>query len=272
MDVARAKSIVILLLIAFNVFLLANNLIHRDSQSVSKEVLENTETILEQRGVKLECDIPSTPGGASRLVYITGGLDRDSIAENLLGEEYEISADGYIFSHDGKRIVFEDQNRFTYTDDELLTSKGSISEKEAGEAALRFMKEKGLLGGKYVPDDAIKNSDGSWTFDYIETFSGSFLYDNSFSITISQNYVSRLIYHKQQIKGFSSESIERAQAYQALLSRFKDETDIIITSIDSGYKLDESAMEEMESVELLPVWRVKLKGISEPVYIGSHDS
>lgn len=272
MDVSKAKSIVIILLIAFNIFLLVNNLNYHDSRSVSREMLENAKTVLEQRGVTLECEIPASAGDAFRLVYITGGLDRNGIAAKLLGEKYEISDEGNILSKGTKKLEFPYDNTFIYTDSASAPSKGHTGEKEAGEAAMQFMKEKGLLGGKYILDSAVKNKDDSWDLEYIETYNGSLLYDNTFKITIKGGFVSRLAYMKQQIKGFSSDSIERPQAYQALLSRFKSRTDVVITGIDSGYKLDRSAMEEIESLELLPVWRVKIKGVSEPVYISSHDS
>jgi hypothetical protein len=144
--------------------------------------------------------------------------------------------------------------------------------KEAEEAAMKFMKEKGLLDGKYVQDQAVKNGDGSWTLDYIEAYGGSLLYDNCFSVTVNREAVSRLDYRKRRFKGFSNENIEQFEAYQALLAYFKEGNGIVITSIDSGYKLEEPSMKEAESVELLPVWRVKIKGMSEPVYISSHDS
>lgn len=271
MDVAKAKTVVIIMLIAFNLFLLANNLMYYDSQTVSKDMLENTVTILKQRGVTLECEIPSSAGEGYRLVYIAGELDRDSIAMKLLGKGYETSADGNVMFHDGKRLEFDGDTRFTYTD-KASVQIDNVSEKEAREAALSFMKNKGLLNGRYVPDETAQNNDGGWVFDYIESYNGSLLYDNCFTVRVKGKTVAALVYQKQQIKGFSSNGIERIEAYQALLSRFKEGSDAVITSIDSGYKLDESRMDEMESVELLPVWRVKIKGEPDPIYIRSHDS
>jgi len=53
MDVARAKSIIIIMLIAFNLLLLVNNLSHAGGKGVPKETIRNTEAILKQRGVIL---------------------------------------------------------------------------------------------------------------------------------------------------------------------------------------------------------------------------
>ena len=271
MDVSKAKNVVVVLLVAFNIFLLVNNFIFHNSQSVSRETLENTGIILAQRGVVLECEIPSEPGGNNRFVYIKSELDREAVAGKLLGENYEVTGDGSQFYDSNGKIVFSDMDRFVYTAVTTALTQGPVGLKEAEEAALRFMKEKVLLDGKYVLDQATENDDGSWTLDYIETYSDTLLFDNCFSITVSGGTVSRLEYQKHQFKGFSNESIEQFEAYQALLAYFREDNDIVITSIDSGYKLEEPSMEEVESVELLPVWRVKIKGRTEPIYVSSHD-
>jgi hypothetical protein len=272
MDVSKAKNVVIILLLAFNIFLLVNTFIVRGSQGVSRETLENTKIILAKRGVSLECEIPSKPVGSSRLVYIKSELNREEIAGKLLGNDYDVSGDGSQFYNDGGKLEFFGPDRFTYTAGTADMTTEPISMMDADEAAMKFMKGKGLLDGKYEQDQAAQNGDGSWTIDYIEVFGGSLLYDNYFSVTVTGGVVSRLEFRKHRFEGFSSESIEQFAAYQALLSYFKEENDIVITSIDSGYKLEESAMEDVESIELLPVWRVKIKSMSEPVYIRPHDA
>lgn len=272
MDVSKAKNVVIVLLLAFNIFLLVNTLIVRGSHSVSRETLENTKIILAQRGVSLECDIPSKPVGSSRLVYIKSELNREEITGKLLGKDYEASGDGSQFYNDGGKLEFPGPDRFIYTAGSADRTAETISIMDADETAMKFIKEKGLLDGKYEQDLAVQNSDGSWSINYVEEFGGSLLYDNYFSVTITGRTVSRLEFRKHRFEGFSNESIEQFEAYQALLAYFKEENDIVITSIDSGYKLEEPEMEDVESVELLPVWRVKIKGMSEPAYISSHDT
>ncbi|NLH97236.1 MAG: hypothetical protein GX477_07855 [Clostridiaceae bacterium] len=290
MDTSRAKNVIIALLLAFNVFLFVNTLIFRSSQAANRDTLENTRLILEQRGVVLECDIPSKPGGGNRLVYIKSELDRENIAHRLLGAEYEVQGsevpgdgsspgDGVLFVNSAGMIEFTGADGFIYTagtaEYSALTAdevRSDVGEKEAEETAMKFMKEKGLLSGKYVLDRAVRNDDGTWVMDYIETYGGSLLFDNYFSVTVSGGRVIRLEYQRHQFRGLSGESTEQFEAYQALLAYFKEGSNIVITSIDSGYKLEEPSMKEVESVELLPVWRVKIEGMPEPVYISPHDT
>ena len=142
MDVSKAKNVVVVLLVAFNIFLLVNNFIFHNSQSVSRETLENTRIILAQRGVVLECEIPSEPGGNNRFVYIKSELDREAVAGKLLGENYEVTGDGSQFYDSNGKIVFSDMDRFVYTAVTTALTQGPVGMKEAEEAALRFMKEK----------------------------------------------------------------------------------------------------------------------------------
>jgi regulatory protein YycI of two-component signal transduction system YycFG len=272
MDVSRAKTVIIVLLILLNVFLLANNLIFNDSHTVSRETLANAGLILEQRGIKLECDIPVNAGYSHRLEYEKGGLDRESIAARLLNENYEVKGDSVYFNSSGE-VVFSGETRFVYNGIKIVSVKKSdIDKSKATEAVYRFMEDNGLIDGKYVLDKFEKKDDGSSVLYYIEKYENQLLFDNYFIVELSSNGVTRLEHQKYRIKGFSAENIEQPEAYQTLLSYFKNENDIVITGIDNGYKLmDEVSDDTSAVIEPLPVWRVMIKGETEPIYIDPHD-
>lgn len=289
MDVAKAKNVVIALLVAFNIFLLVNNLTFVKGQGVQKETIRNTEVVLEMRGVTLECDIPTKPGGLHRLEYINDKLDRQALAEVLLGSEYEetgqeaINVQGaaavqaYEFMSGSRRLRFISDTEFVYTDDMTETQTQSVavdlgSDDRVKKAAQQFLESAGLMQGKYVVDRLVRNEDGSAQIDFIETYDGFLVFDNYCSVTLDKMGVRRLEYGKVHVNGFSHQSIERFDAYQALLSHFKADSNLTITAIDSGYKLPDSSMDGVETVEMLPVWRVKIKGSSRPEYIYPYDS
>lgn len=272
MDVSKAKNIIIILLAAFNIFLLVNNLIFTNAQSVSRETLENAEAILEQRGITLECDIPVKAGDTHRLEYDDKeGLDRDAIAAALLGGKYEVKDDTVYFGSE-KEISFSSGTKFIYRDNKVAPGvSNDFNENKASEAAYKFMKEKGLISGKYVLDRYEKNG-GSLVLYYIEKHEDRLLFDNYFIIELNAHGVMRLEYQKFKLKGFSAEIIDQPEAYQTLLSYFRKDRDITITSIDIGYKLmDEASEEAPVSKDPLPVWRVMIKGEPEPIYITPHD-
>ncbi len=271
MDVSKAKTVILILLIAFNAFLLANNLINNNAQGVSRETLENAEMILEQRGVTLECGIPVAAGGNHRLEYTIGGLDKASIVVRLLGEQYIVTDDS-VYINNTKRVSFSEETGFVYTDSEPGSALRISEEAKTKEDVRRFMEDKGLLGGKYVFDKSRKNDDGSYVFYYIEKFEDQLLFDNFFIITLTDKGITRLEYSKYQIKEFSAESIEQTEVYQTLLAYFKEGSNVVITNIESGYKLtDRTSMDGAKSIEPLPVWRIMIKGEQEPIYISSYD-
>lgn len=303
MDVAKAKNVVIALLIAFNIFLLVNNLTFVKGQGVRKETIQNAEMILKQRGVTLETDIPTTPGGLHRLEYSYSKLDRQALAQTLLGEGYIVtgqeltnvqgvaSVQDFEFENGERKLQFISDTEFIYTDDRPTAVFDMGSEEKIRKAAQQFLEEAGLLEGKYVVDSLTRSQDesggqagdnvrdsgdeqvagggrgGSTTVVFIESFEGFPVFDNYASVTLDQNGVRRLEYGKVHVNGFTQDSIERFDAYQALLARFKMGSNLVITAIDSGYKLEDSSMSGVESVEMLPVWRVRIKDQSEPEYL-----
>lgn len=303
MDVAKAKNVVIALLIAFNIFLLVNNLTFVKGQGVRKETIQNAEMILKQRGVTLETDIPTTPGGLHRLEYSYSKLDRQALAQTLLGEGYIVtgqeltnvqgvaSVQDFEFENGERKLQFISDTEFIYTDDRPTSVFDIGSEEKIRKAAQQFLEEAGLLEGKYVVDSLTRSQDesggqvgdnvrdsgdeqvagggrgGSMTVVFIESFEGFPVFDNYASVTLDQNGVRRLEYGKVHVNGFTQDSIERFDAYQALLARFKMGSNLVITAIDSGYKLEDSSMNGVESVEMLPVWRVRIKDQSEPEYL-----
>lgn len=265
MDVSKAKNVIIVLLTAFNLFLLANNLVFTGAGSVSRETLENAGLILAHRGITLECDIPVKAGETHRLEYDKGALDREDIASGLLGNGYEVR-DGSVYFTTDKELIFLGENGFIYTDHGNMPEKlKDFTENRGTEAAYKFMKDRGLINGKYVLDRS-EQKDGSLVLYYIEEYEERMLYDNYFIIELSGGGVRRIEYQKFKLKGFFAEIIDQPEAYQTLLSYFRRDNDITITNIDRGYKL----MDET-SGEPLPVWRVMIKGEAAPIYITPHD-
>ncbi len=273
MDLARAKSVIIALLVAFNLFLLFNNLIYFRGQGVQKETIKNTEVILKARGVTLECPIPSASKGTHRLKYGNGKLDRSAIALNLLGGLNRANDDWNGFEYAGKKLVFSSDTEFVFTDDNPASEIDVGAEAVVKKAAQEYLKNKGLLNGRYVVDELKRGQNGSVVVSFIEVYDGFLIYDNYSKITLNSKGVAQLEYRKLQIIGFSAGKVEDlAAAYQVLLAHFKEGSEQVITRIDNGYKYtDEYSIDGMESAELLPVWRIKIKADPVPLYLGALD-
>jgi|LSQX01.3.fsa_nt_gb regulatory protein YycI of two-component signal transduction system YycFG len=273
MDGAKAKNVVIVLLLAFNIFLLFINLTFVRGEGIRKETIENTEAILSQRGVTLECSIPTTSNALNRLEYTIEKLDRNSIAMRLLGGQFEVSNQGDEFFHESKKLRFISDTQYEFTDSQPGSNVDLTSDERARRAAQSFLKDSGTLdGGKYIEDGLTRNQDGSVTVAFVESYEGYLIFDNYCIVTLDQKGVRQLLRGRLQVKGFTVKSGERFEAYQALLARFKMGSSVVITAIDSGYKLEEAMTDGVESVEMLPAWRVTVKGKSEPLYLYPHIS
>ena len=109
---------------------------------------------------------------------------------------------------------------------------------------------------------------------FVENYDGFLVYDNYCMVTITSEGITKLEYGKRQINGFTTVKIEdMADAYQVLLANFKEGSDQVITDIDIGYKYQgDQIMDNIQYAELLPVWRIKIKGASEPLYLSTSDA
>ena len=278
MDLAKAKSVIIIILVAFNVFLLFNNLTVSREQGVRKETIENAEKILKARGVTLEKGIPPALKEAHWLVYGNEKLDRPSIGRAFFADNYHASGDITDYAYQDKKLVFSSDTSFVYTDGSPevkveADSGGNVKSDEAQKTARKYLNDHKLLSGRYVIDDIRREADGSMVVTFMEEYDDFLVYDNYCSVTVTTAGVTRLEYSKLQILGFSKKIDDLADAYQVLLANYKDGSSLVITDMDVGYRFtQEHSIEGMESTELLPIWRVRIKGTAKPVYLGLLDA
>lgn len=294
MDLPKAKVIIIVMLIAFNIFLLANNLTSFQGQGIQKETIENTRTILAGRGVTLECSIPRTSKAAYRLEFGSGRIDRQEIVRKLFGREFSSSelSDGQqianslsansqnangrnansqtaSFEYDGKKIEFLSGTQFVFTDNNPDYTVNTGDDDEISRAALKYLKEKKLPDGKYVFDELKREPDGKVVATFIQEYEGLLVYDNYYAVTMTNKGIIGLECGKLQIKGFSPGRVQDlAVAYQVLLANYMEGSGKVITGIDAGYKCAKGEFtQDMQSLELLPVWRIRIKDAAEPDYL-----
>ena len=266
MDVSKAKVVIIVLLAAFNIFLLTSNLAQVRGQNTS-ETMANTLTILKQRGVTLECSIPKEIATFHRLRYGSGKLDRTSVVRNFFGEKYEMPAKGDVYENNGMKLEFSGGMRFVFTDVDPSAGYDLNNTDKLKKNVLVFLKGKGLIDSNYIIDRLEKNQDGSINIYFVEEYENFLLYDNYCKVTLTAKGITNIEYSKYQILGFSGEKVVRPQAYQALLAYYTEGANKTITGIDCGYRLENSTIDGMESVEELPIWRAKLKDGSGPDFL-----
>jgi hypothetical protein len=271
MDLAKAKGVIIALLLVFNIFLLLNNLTYFKDRGVQKETIKNAAAILKARGITLDCNIPVNTLKTRWLTYGNKKLlDEAVIADKLLGASNTPNKGGS-YEADGKKLIFSSNSAFVYTDGKPSSKVNVNDEVEAGKYARKYLENAGLLGGKYIIDTTERNKDGSIVVHFIEKYDNYLVFDNYCTVTLTNNGITRVEYNKLQIVGFSSEIGQtQVAAYQVLLAKYQKGSGQIITAMDIGYKYPEDQpMEGMKTVELLPVWGVSIKGMVKREYLSA---
>ena len=273
MDWARAKSIILFLLFAFNIFLLTNIYGYARDQGIAVETIQNTEKILESRGIRLDCTIPGYNKDTPKLILDNERPDRLLLAEKLLGKGYAEGESAGTYINGGKRVSFDKNDVLSYIDDKPA-DKVDVKRKNAVEKYVHdFLTDKGLEDSSYILDEKKVNSDGSIYLSYLEKYKGFLVYDNYTRVTATEKGITGIVAQRRHITGLSAlKTSNIATAYQVLLGNYDGSTAATITGIDIGYK-DSGAqdMNGIESSEQLSAWRVKVKEDAEPRYFRTTD-
>ncbi|NTV88944.1 MAG: hypothetical protein HGA22_01040 [Clostridiales bacterium] len=275
MDWARAKNIILLLLISLNLFLGYRMVVFGMQKNIPAETIRNCEEILKSRGVTLECDIPRYNKDTARLVYGNFIFDKEMMIKRFMGNGYGIAQPGTAVDMDGgsaagKTIFINDDRKMYFPSDSSFimidgSPEGIISDFgfKSAEAWLRKnFTDEGLVGRDYVLDEEIKNSDGSIRLIFHEKFKGMLVFGNYVDATVTEKGVTRLEVGYRQIRRFSAEKVGGlVAAYQVLLKNFDGSGAPVITAITFGY-MDVTDQETagLQSTEQPPVWRIKVEG------------
>lgn len=263
MDSAKAKSIIIFILIFLNVFLFGSIGMYKLGEGVSRETLSNTREILNSRGMELQCQIPRYNKDTYSLVYENGYFDRVKIAKNLLGNidvNLNDLDDGRVLTYDSKALSFESNNTLRYTDSQPSDTVDISSIDKVKKYLKKITDGIGLQLSVYDIDLYSINEDGSITIEFVQTYKDFFVYDNYIKATVTKNGITEMKCSNKRVKGFSTgKAVKIMPAYQVLLKNFGKGDESVITNIDLGYKGIINMEKDMKESREVPVWRVKIQ-------------
>jgi len=260
MDWARAKSIMLFLLVALNLFLLVRIVVYDSAGNASAAAISNTEKILEKRGVTLECNIPQNADNAPALAAGEYAYDGEKIAGFLLGEAYEKDATENKYVSEEGTLVITGDNRVVFSVNVPGTSGMPLKfDIRPAEKYIRSrLEETGLIGPGYVLDQTKTAPDGGMDITFIEKYNGLKVFDNYIKVKLAGNVIAAFEAKRRPVEALSPEStVKIYPAYQVLLKNLTgNDGKMTITDIDFGY-----AGEEIRAV-----WRVKTKEAEQPLY------
>lgn len=288
MDMSRAKNIILLLLLALNIFLLADIIVYARGQGIPKETIQNSVNILKARGVELKCAIPTYNGNTPKLVYGNDALDHNLIVGKLLGVKFkgrqggqitqtgqttQTTQSGQTYLSGSRKLSFNENGTMTYEDSKPGDTVDVAHTNAVDKYVRTFVKDSGLIDALYVLDSRETNQDGSIMLTYIEKYKGYLIFDNYLKANVAKYGIISLESGKKKIKGFSQDKAgDVAAAYQILLGNFRLGVRTVITGIDFGfYNSNAVWMQGISTNEQFPVWRITVKNSDNPRYFSASD-
>jgi len=269
MDWAKAKNIIIIMLVILNLFLGWRIVSRALEQYIPAETIRNTVNILNSRNVKIEAEIPRYNRDTPKLRYKKFVYDRDMIAKIFLGDDYEtIRQDKTVYAKEERKLYFNDDNSFLMTGKPPADVENEFINFNPGDIkkAEKILREKynveGLIGKNYVLYEYNAGPGDSIELLFYEKFEGKNVFGNYVKAIVSAEGLIGMEAGYNKIIGFSPQKVtDLAPAYQVLLSNFKGENNEVIIGIDFGYKeINDNDTDGLQSSEQPPVWRIKLKG------------
>jgi len=273
MDWPKAKTILILILLALNIILLGNIFFYRSEEGVSRETIAYAGEILSKRGITLQCEIPLNNGSIQALIFENNKFENTEMIEGLIGKidisQLDALKRGEVVTSGSSSIFCEGNSVLTY-ENEDPSENIDISDMDKAEKYLRkWLSGLGLDISRYILDEYVKSSNESVSCTFIEKYRNLLAFDNKVILSINKKGVTRLIWNNKKVRGFSSYSTKIMPAYQVLLKNFNDNEKLVITNIDLGFKGFDPAQDLKESQER-PKWRVMIRGRA-PKYFNARD-
>jgi len=300
-DWSKAKNILIIIFIILNIFLLIYGGMHKPQNINSNEAIDSILDILEKKGIKISQDfeLPTYNNRTPMLIMENYSINRNDILKFLFGENenfdlFEVinkslSNDKVKSYADGsKNLKFIGFGSFVYMDQSASIKiegfnfeKDSLQHKQIHKSFLKLFSNMNIDVSSFILDSITANEDGSYTLVFVENYKDYLVFDNRAKITIFNGGLRSIDFCISKIVGFSKSSSPIMSAHLVLLKNFyslnssgQDNTDIVISSVDIGFKgfddkIDENA-HNTESTVQSPSWRVTTKDGRE-IYFKAYD-
>jgi len=260
---SKVKTLLIILFVFVNGFLLYNTVKIGGSSEISQTTVNNTVKILNRNNVKIDTSIIRKKPEKLKKAEISNSIDsRSKLATSLLGNCTE-TAEGYV-SAKGK-IRFSSV-AFYYENYEKINAK-KINEGNAVDVAAEFLREKNFeVETSWVQD--FSNARNGYVVKFGKKINGFWIYESYIEVKIGENGVLQSIegYWPEVIldKNSSTEIVcvsETTVLINLLSSEgFDTSVENEVVDIQTGYTLGGSPESEKPILlTVLPAYRVILK-------------
>jgi len=250
MEWSKAKTILIFVFIALNIFLLVNLFIERSHKDISEEVLNNTVKILEDNGIILKCKIPSCNRNISFLEYRNNALDKSKIGKVMK------LLNGNI------KVTYPADNTIQYTN-QCPGEQIEIFDMIKLQKYLRGFFSPFICNiNDFVFDKYLIKQSSTAEVLFTYKYNGYLVFDNSIRAEVTEKGIKQFAYTFKDIEGFFPDSTLIMPAHHILLKNMNDfksdNSELVeISNIDLGFK-GYSMENNMKLTSSGPAWRIIL--------------
>lgn len=278
MDWSKAKNILIVAFIVTNillVFYLSRDLYFGgDMQIISDKYIQDVENHLNENGIKIKGELPKEILSMPILMVRYQHSQPELIAKQLLGENFEKTAEG-VYQSEDKIVAIQANKKVIYKNFKMSTIDYGIDEKEAERVATEFLKEHGLYDNNLVMEQVyygvVREFDEVplYKLVYHQTYKNRFLGESYVNVYV--NY--RGVVGMEALLLKTEKTLESKKkiipATEAVLRKMNDiiqdnHGEILITNIEVGYYFNPRDLEDtdwvnIESGTAFPSWRIILQ-------------
>jgi regulatory protein YycI of two-component signal transduction system YycFG len=253
MDWSKAKSLLIFVFTAFNIFLFLVIFNTKEDSSISKSVIQNSKTILKNSDIEVKCEIPINIKDIGTFFLDQYPIDRNKITKSLLGKN--ITVINNKAELDEKTLVFDSNNfniEFTDNNPKKITTNSLDAVRKDAE---NYVNKLNIIDKSFYVD-SIKDSTQGYEVIFMEKYKSYIMYDNVVRVFLSKNKITLCANLKKIVNViFNSKNI--IPVYQILINSFNNVRDISIEGIDNGIKTIEMPQESDEIYQSSAmVWRI----------------
>jgi hypothetical protein len=262
MDWKRAKSILILVFILLNIVLAVTLFNELKIDDISQQTIINTQKILMQNNIHIECPIPKYTGNDYTLKYEEKALDekqKSEILQILLGDNYTKEAN-YLYKKGSKSLEFYEESGFIFTDDGNNSLVNGDVKSDIDKYLKGLFEKIGLPFNEFTHDGYytdIKNEDNI-RISYKGQYKEYPVFDNYIDVEVRNLSIRSIKYHYRKPTSITiKKDVFVIPSYEILITEMTKYPEIDIIQVDMGFKgYTKNDKKTKTSYEGL-AWRIK---------------
>lgn len=262
MDWSRAKTILIFIFLALNIFLIYN-MAAEESKVITiaqKDILD-VQSILQKNNIILKAQVPNKISPKSFLKIEDASYKENDLVKNFLGGSQgaqKVAASGVTTYKKGlMSLEIYPNKKIVFTNEPNDNIKG-FSQKEIENYAESYLKAKDMFP-MYAQESGFILSDGGYELKYKQVFHDNEIFPSYMDIKLSDKGITKIESLWFSPVGFIDDAKDIKTPLEELFVFAKDvenKDKITIDDISLGYYLSDDI--QNASVSAVPAWRIKV--------------